>query len=154
MIFFGDDEDPTIIIEALEQKFYVQTHNGKHSNSCWITTDSSDGDIDQDDFADVYGEDTEAVFNEIIELAEQEVKNILHDQTIDRIIEADESGEIEAKAAQIASIVGKGNEKDYLILASSFQNAEKIAVNESMIMLQILLECSQRQSNDIVNLFI
>lgn len=152
--FFGGDEDPTIIIETIEHKFYVQTHNGKHSSSCWITTDSSDGDIDQDDYADVYGKDNEAVFSEIIAMAEQKAKSILHDQTIDRIIDTDESGVIAEKAAQISLIVGKGNKKDYLILASTFQNAESIAVNESMIMLQISLECSQQQSSDIVNLFI
>ena len=151
--FFGD-EDPTIIIEALEHKFYVQTHSGKHSSSCWITTDSSDGDINQDDYADVYEEDTESVFSEIIKMAEQKANAVLRNQVIERIINADETGVIADKAAKIASIVGKGFQSDYLILASTFQNAEKIAVNDAMIMLQISLECSQQQSNDIVNLFI
>ena len=48
------------------EKFYVQTHNGKYNiqAGCWLTTETSFGEIDEDDFADFD-------FNLIIDSAEQ-----------------------------------------------------------------------------------
>ena len=152
---FGDDNEPTIIVETTEHKFYVQTTNGVHDSSlgCWITTDDSDGDINWDDYAEVYGADSDAVFSVIIEVAETEAKRILKDKALETIRDNDESGEIEAKAEKIAVMIG-GDADDYLILSNTLSNADSIDINQTMIFLQINLNCSQAQSSDIVNLFL
>lgn len=153
--FFGDDNEPTIIVETTEHKFYVQTTNGVHDSSlgCWITTDDSDGDIDWYDYAEAYSADSDEVISTIIQVAETEAKRLLKDKKLETIRDNDESGEIEAKAEKIAAMIG-GDVDDYLILSNTLSNSESIDINNTMIFLQINCGCSQAQSSDIVNLFL
>lgn len=149
---FFDDVEPTIIVETSEHRFYIQTVSGKYGRDCWMTTDDSDGDINWDDYAEVYGEDSDDVLSTIIEVAEVKAKRILKEKTIERIVDEDESGEIQAKAAKIAAMVG-GDADDYLILSNTMSNADSTDINNAMIFLQVNLGCTQAQSNEIVNLF-
>ncbi|MGR5451414.1 hypothetical protein ACP3V3_16980 [Vibrio sp. PNB22_3_1] len=153
--FFGCDNGPTITIETSKHKFYVQTANGVYNTSCgcWILTEHSDGDIDWDDYADAYGSDSDEVLSTIIELAEQEAAWLLKAKSLTAIRDNDENGEIEAKATKIAALVG-GETDDYLILSNTLTNLDSIDISNTMIFLQITLNCSQSQSSDIVDLFV
>lgn len=153
--FFGDDNNLTITVETTAHKFYVQTTNGAHDSSlgCWILSDDSDGHIDWGDYAEVYGDASDEALYTIIEVADTEAERILKDKVLETIRDNDEGGEIEAKAKKIAAMIG-GDVDDYLVLSNTLSNAESIAINDTMIFLQINLDCSQAQSSDIVKLFL
>lgn len=122
-----------------------------------MTTDESGGDIDWYDYADVYGDDSDEVLSTIIEAAETKAQRMLIDRELERIRDNDESGEIEANAKKIAEMVG-GDVDNYLVLSnamsSKLPNADPIGINYAMIYLQVNLNCSQSQSDEIVRLFI
>lgn len=67
--FCEDQTTVDVFAQSSKQEFetfYVQTHNGKYNTQlgCWLTTSTSVGEIDQDDFPNFD-------FNLIIEAAEE-----------------------------------------------------------------------------------
>ncbi len=54
MITLDKDDGTTVAVTVNNETFYVQTVDGVYRGDlgCWITTDTSDGEIDYDDYTD------------------------------------------------------------------------------------------------------
>lgn len=144
-----DDEGTTVAVTAYdgneERNFYLQTCEGKTSSpDCWILTDDYDGDIDIDDFPSF---DFELMANEAEDFLAEEIKF----KKIQDIKDSDIDNVITRKAEKITSLIG-GKFDDYIILANTISNAETIDVNNTMIMLQVTLDCTQEQSQTIIDI--